>query len=61
MDMVKEIAQTAQCLKDLKRSLDDIKKSMWRICLVAAIIGGLFSKITPELVNGLIRMAFAAQ
>ena len=45
--------------KSIKEEIIVLKKSLWRVCLVAGVFGGLLGKLTPELINIFVRMAFA--
>ena len=61
MALIRETAQTTQCLKDLKRTVDEMRKTLWTVCIVGGVIGGLLGKITPDFFNFLLKAAFAGQ
>lgn len=42
-------------------ALEHQLKSIWWICIVFSTIGGLIGKLTPDLINFVIKTAFAGQ
>jgi hypothetical protein len=48
-----------QTQKALKEEIGVIKRSYWKTCLVAGVLGGLLGKLTPDLFNLIIRMVVA--
>ena len=50
-----------QQAKEMEKEIKAVRNSLWRVCLVSGLIGGLVGKLTPELFNLLIKFAFAGQ
>ena len=45
----------------VEQSISTIKKSYWKTCIVSGVIGGLLGKLSPDLFNFLLKLAFARQ
>jgi len=42
-----------------EQAIDILKKSYWKTCIVAGVIGGLLGKLSPDIINFFVKMVMA--